>query len=89
MSVEAAKIEIAVVLGTIQVPIRSLLKMGRGAVIMLDSKRDDPAHIHAGGVPIARASILVAGETISVQVTEMLMSSASALQLAQRGAVIG
>jgi flagellar motor switch protein FliN len=40
-SVNSVKVEIAVVLGSSVIPINQLLRMGRGAVIELDSHQDD------------------------------------------------
>ena len=39
---ESIFIDLTVVLGSAQVPIRQILKMGRGAMIPLDCGQDDP-----------------------------------------------
>ncbi|HWD48303.1 MAG TPA: FliM/FliN family flagellar motor switch protein, partial [Rhizomicrobium sp.] len=41
-NIEGVKVEISVVLGRSVIPMHQLLRMGRGAVIELDSKQDDP-----------------------------------------------
>lgn len=53
-------------------PIHQLLKMGRGAVIELDGKEDQPVTILANGRPIARGEIVISGDHIAVSVTELL-----------------
>ena len=50
----AVQIEIAVLLGRSKMPIQQFLRMGRGAVIPLDSGEDDQVWILANNHPIAR-----------------------------------
>jgi flagellar motor switch protein FliN/FliY len=66
------KVEISVVLGRSVIPMHQLLRMGRGAVIELDSNQDDPVLIMANDKPIARGEIVIHGEKIGVSVTELL-----------------
>ncbi len=53
-------------------PIHMLLRMGRGAVIELDSSDSDMVEILANNHPIARGQIVVTGNRISVEVTELI-----------------
>jgi flagellar motor switch protein FliN len=73
---EKVKIEVSVVLGRTQMPIRQLLKMGRGAVIDLDSRHDDPVLIYANNELIARGEIVVLGDRIGVSITERVKRAA-------------
>jgi flagellar motor switch protein FliN/FliY len=66
-----------VVLGTAQMPIHQLLRMGRGAVIELDASGDDEVQILANDVPIARGQVVLRDDKITVSVTEVLPRSAS------------
>lgn len=66
-------IDISVVLGQSTMPIHQLLKMGRGAVIELDGKEDQPVMILANGRPIARGEIVVSSDRIAVSITELLI----------------
>lgn len=68
-------IDISVVLGQSTMPIHQLLKMGRGAVIELDSRESEPVMILANGRPIARGEIVISGEHIAVSVTELLFGN--------------
>ena len=70
-------VEIAVVIGTTQMPIHQLLRMGRGAVIELDASEDAPVEILANNVPIARGQVMLRGDRISVNVIEVLQRSSS------------
>ncbi|KMO44461.1 surface presentation of antigens (SPOA) protein [Methylobacterium tarhaniae] len=66
------KVDLAVVLGRTRMPIHMLLRMGRGAVIELDSTDTDMVEILANNHPIARGQIVVTGNRISVEVTELI-----------------
>ncbi len=70
--IDRLSIDIAVVLGTAMVPIHQLLKMGRGAVIELDSTEHDDVKILANNVPVARGQVKVVDTQIGVEITEML-----------------
>ncbi len=67
-------VEIAVVLGKAVMPVHQLLKMGRGAVIELDTNMDDHAEVLANNKPVARGEIVVMGENIAVSISELLGS---------------
>jgi flagellar motor switch protein FliN len=66
------KVEISVVLGRSVIPMHQLLRMGRGAVIELDSRQDDPVMIMANDRPVAKGDIVIHGDRIGVSVTELL-----------------
>jgi len=65
-------VDITVVLGRAHMPVRQLLKMGRGAVIDLDAKHEDECWIYANGELVARGEIMIIGERIGVSVTRMM-----------------
>lgn len=66
------KVEISVVLGRSVIPMHQLLRMGRGAVIELDSCQDDPVTILANDRPVAKGEIIIHGDRIGVSVTDIL-----------------
>ena len=66
------KVEISVVLGRSVIPMHQLLRMGRGAVIELDSCQDDNVLILANDKPVARGEIVIQGDRIGVSVIELL-----------------
>jgi len=75
MNVQAVgrvSVEISVVLGRTHMPVRQLLKMGRGAVIDLDAKHEDECWIYANGELVARGEIMIVGEKIGVSITRMM-----------------
>ena len=71
-TIESVKVEISVVLGRSVIAMHQLLRMGRGAVIELDSKQDDPVTILANERPVAKGEIVIQGDRIGVSITELL-----------------
>ena len=71
-NISGVKVEISVVLGSSTIPMHQLLRMGRGAVIELDSKQDDPVLILANDRPVAKGEIIIHGDKIGVSITELL-----------------
>lgn len=71
-NVDNVKVEISVVLGRSVIPMHQLLRMGRGAVIELDTHQDDLVMVLANDKPVARGEIEIHGEKISVSVVELL-----------------
>jgi flagellar motor switch protein FliN/FliY len=71
-TVENVELDIAVVIGRSVMPIHHLLRMGRGAVIELDSNENDEIEILANNFPVARGQVVVQGKRIQVEVTSLL-----------------
>jgi flagellar motor switch protein FliN len=69
------KVNLSVVLGRNRMPIHMLLRMGRGAVIELESTEDDLVEILANDHPVARGQIVVTGTRIAIEVTEIIRRS--------------
>ena len=67
--VKAVNVEISIVLGRSVLPMQQLLRMGRGAVIPLDTKTSDEVWILANNHPVARGEIQVNDEKIAITVT--------------------
>ena len=73
-AIDGVKIEVSVVLGQAVMPIHQLLKMGRGAVIELESLQTDPVLIYANKRLIARGEIMIQGEAIAVSIRDLMRS---------------
>src|SRR5687767_4608599 len=71
-TLESLNVDVTVVLGRNHMPVHMLLRMGRGAVVELESTETDMVEILANGHPIARGQIVVTGNRISVEVTELI-----------------
>ena len=67
--VNAVNVEIQVVLGRSTLPMQQLLRMGRGAVIPLDTAVNDEVWILANNHPIARGEIQINEDRIAIAVT--------------------
>jgi flagellar motor switch protein FliN/FliY len=68
--IESVKVEISVVLGRSRLPMRQLLRLGRGAVIPLNARESDELWILANDHPIARGEVTIENDRLSVTVTE-------------------
>jgi flagellar motor switch protein FliN/FliY len=66
------KVDIDVVIGKSSMPIRQLLKVGRGAVVDLDARHDDPVMVYGNGELIAKGEVVIVGEKIGVTLTEII-----------------
>jgi len=73
-NLDNVKVEISVVLGRSVIPMHQLLRMGRGAVIELDTHQDDPVTILANDKAVAKGEIQIQGDKIAVSVVELLQS---------------
>ncbi len=73
-NIEGVKVEISVVLGRSVIPMHQLLRMGRGAVIELDSRQEDAVIVLANDRPVAKGEIVIHGDKIAVSITELLRS---------------
>jgi flagellar motor switch protein FliN/FliY len=71
-NLDNVKVEISVVLGRSVIPMHQLLRMGRGAVIELDTHQDDPVTILANDKPVAKGEIQIQGDKIAVAVVDLI-----------------
>jgi flagellar motor switch protein FliN/FliY len=71
-NIDNIKVEISVVLGRSVIPMHQLLRMGRGAVIELDSHQDDPVLVLANDKAVAKGEIQIQGERIAVSIVDLL-----------------
>jgi flagellar motor switch protein FliN/FliY len=67
--VHAVKVEVSVLLGRSALPMHQLLRMGRGAVIPLDTKESDELWILANNHPIARGEVTIRGDQLCITIT--------------------
>lgn len=69
---EGIPIDLSIVLGSTNIPIRQVLKMSRGAMIPFDCDHNDPTLVYVNNELIAKGRILVDGELMSLEITEVL-----------------
>lgn len=71
-------VTVQVVIGSTSMPVASLMKLGRGAVVPLDQRIGDPVSVVVNGRTVARGEVVVYGEDESrfgVALTEILSSN--------------
>jgi len=71
-TLDKVSVDITVVLGTTSMPIHQALRLGRGAIIELESSEDDAVHILANNLPVAKGTVVVNGNRIAVEVGEIM-----------------
>ena len=71
-TLDNVSIDIAVVLGKTSMPIHQVLRLGRGAIVELDSSEEDEVRILANNMPVAKGTVIVSGNRIAVEVKELL-----------------
>jgi len=77
-TIESVSLDIAVVLGTTSMPVHQVLRLGRGAIIELDTREDEEVEILANNLPIARGTVVVNGNRIAIEVKEMISRTSEA-----------
>ncbi|MDH7798681.1 MULTISPECIES: flagellar motor switch protein FliN [unclassified Beijerinckia] len=73
-------VRVDIVLGSTTMPVTSLMKLGRGAVVLLDQRVGDPVDVVVNGRIVARGELVVAeenGSRIGISLTEIVGSSSS------------
>jgi flagellar motor switch protein FliN/FliY len=71
-TLDKVAVDITVVLGTTSMPIHQVLRLGRGAILELESSEDDPVQILANNLPVAEGTVVVNGNRIAVEVAKLL-----------------
>lgn len=70
------KVEISVTLGTADLRVQQLLKLGRGAVVELDRSIDDHVDIYANDVLIGHGEVVITeNDKIGISVTDTVKKS--------------
>lgn len=65
-------VDLSIVLGSAELPIRKMLKMGRGAMIPLDCGEDDPTLLYVNGQLVAEGQIIVEDERMLLDVIRVV-----------------
>ncbi len=69
-AIEDVEVEMTVVLGKSVMPVEHLLRMGRGAIIELETMVEDDVWILVNNRVVARGQVMISGERLAVAVTE-------------------
>jgi flagellar motor switch protein FliN len=71
-TLDKIEVDITVELGAARMPIHHLLRMGRGAVIELDTGENDPLRVYANNTLVAHGEVKVEEGKLTVSITEKL-----------------
>ena len=71
-AVHEVEIDAYAILGTAAMPVSQLLRMGRGAVVELDTGLGDLIDIKVNDVLVARGEIVVVQDRIAIEITEVI-----------------
>jgi len=71
---EDIEVEIKVELGSAIMPVHHVLRLGRGAVIELETTEDDPMLIYANDKLIANGDIQINDGQLTVEVLEKILT---------------
>ena len=71
-TLDTIEVDITVELGSATMPIHRLLRLGRGAVIELDTTQHDPLRIYANNTLVAHGAVRVEGGHLQVEVSDKL-----------------
>lgn len=71
-AVYAVPVEVSAVLGKSIMPVSSLLKLGRGAVVELDRKVGEAIDIYVNNRLVARGEVVVVEDRLGITMTEII-----------------
>ena len=66
------EVEITAILGTTNMPISQILKLGRGAVVQLNRSVGEDIEVHANNRLVAKAEVIVVNDRLGVTMTEII-----------------
>ena len=66
------EVEITAILGTTNMPISQILKLGRGAVVQLNRSVGEDIEVHANNRLVAKADVIVVDDRLGVTMTEII-----------------
>ena len=71
-AINQVDLETYAILGTSTMPVSQLLRMGRGAVVELNTTIGDQIELRINDLPIAMGEVVVVEDRIAVEVTDIL-----------------
>lgn len=76
LSGDEITVDISVTLGTADLRVQQLLKLGRGAIVELDRNVNDYVDIYANNILIGHGEVVITeNETIGISVTDIVKKS--------------
>jgi len=71
-SIGDVNVEITAVLGVIKMPIEQFLKLGQGAIFMLNQHKDDQIEVRVNNHTVAYADVIVLNEYVGMELREFI-----------------
>ncbi len=68
-------VQISAVLGRATMPVNSILKLGRGAVVELDRRVGEAIDIYVNNLLVARGEVVIVDDRLGVTMTEIIKSN--------------
>ena len=65
-------VDIVAVLGTAEMKISQILRLGRGAIVELERLVGEPVELRAEGRLVAKGEVIVADDQLAVRITEVI-----------------
>jgi flagellar motor switch protein FliN len=66
-------VQVSVVLGSTKMPLSSILKLGKGAVIELERTVGEPIDVYVNNKIVAKGEIVIVEDKIGVTLTEVIV----------------
>ena len=79
------KIEVTAVLGTAEMPISQILKLGRGAVVELGRTVGEDIELHANNQLIAKGEVVVTEDRLGVSISDVIKNPSGRRQALTQG----
>lgn len=67
-------VQLSAVLGTSEMQVSQLLKLGRGAVVELNRKVGEPVDVYVNNRLVARGEVVIVEDKIGITMTEIIKS---------------
>ncbi len=71
-AIHGVELEVSAILGTAQMPVSQLLKMGRGAVVELEKEIDDKVEISLNDRIIAEGDVIIRNEKLCIEISSLV-----------------
>lgn len=66
------KVNVAVQLGSCELPMREVLALEPGTILQLAQKANEPVSLHVNQKLVARGEVVLVGESFGIRVTEFV-----------------
>jgi flagellar motor switch protein FliN/FliY len=71
-NIDQISVNLSAFLGSTEMPVHQLLRMGRGGLIELNEKVDEDITLMVNDTPVAKGQVLLTDDTVSIKITEVI-----------------